>query len=439
MTKQFELPDLGEGIHEGEILEVPVSVGDEVQEDDIIVTVETDKASVEIPSPYAGKVQEIHVKEGDLVNVGDVIISFGDGDEGPPPEARDEAEEAKDGAKSEERKTQPSGQRDESGTPREGRPVPAAPATRRLARELNVDLRQVAGSGPGGRVTRDDVQTHADEGPSEREAAPGGEEAKPSPEKAKTPGKSLQPEAPRLPDFSKWGEIERLPLRSVRRVTAQRMAQSWSQIPHVTHHDVADVTDLEQLRQQYQDEMNLDSLTLTLFVMKAVVAALKKYPRFNASLDADSGEIILKHYYNLGLAVDTDRGLIVPVTTDVESKSLVQLAKEIRELVERTRAGKTELEEMQGGTFTITNVGPIGGTHFDPIVNFPQAAILGMARVGWEPVVEMADGQKKIEPRYMLPLVLGFDHRLADGAEAARFVNDIVTMLEDPDRFMLRL
>ncbi len=427
---QFKLPDLGEGIHEGEILEVPVSVGDVIEEDEVILTVETDKAAVDIPSPYAGTVKEVLVEKGDLVKVGDVLMTFGDGaEEAKTPQKEQPEETQKDKvaqAEQSSEKTRP-----------EDRPVPAAPATRRLARELDVDLRQVKGSGPGGRVTRQDVQTFAEDGPAEAAQEPEKEEAIAAGDGGSLPAR--QRGAPRLPDFSKWGEVERVTLRSVRRVTAQRMAQSWSQIPHVTHHDQADVTELENLRRQYQEDVGIENLTLTTFVMKAVVAALKKYPRFNASLDVEADEMVLKHYYHIGLAVDTDRGLIVPVVKDVDTKSLKQLADEIETLVGRTRSGETSLEEMQGGTFTITNVGPIGGTHFDPIINYPQSAILGIARVGWEPVVRLENGKKHIEPRFMLPLVLGFDHRLADGAEAARFVNDIVAMLGDPDRFMLRL
>lgn len=472
MTQKFKLPDLGEGVHEGEILEIPVSVGDEVAEDDVILTVETDKAAVDIPSPYAGTVQEIHVEKGEIVHVGDVMLTFGNGggtteaeqeeteeedsdEKKAQREQKREEQESEEEQKQGEKERQPQ-QREKAEQPEQGErggngrqgkqerepghPVPAAPATRRLAREEGVDLRQVEGSGPGGRVTREDVRSYAEGGAPQREA----EER--TPEKGKEEKRERQPlampqagAAPELPDFSKWGEVEHQPLRSVRRVTAQRMAQSWSQIPHVNHHDRADITELENMRQQLSDESGLKNLTLLTFVMKAVVASLKKYPRFNASLDSEAGEIIVKHYYNIGLAVDTERGLIVPVIRDVESKSLAELAEEMETLVKRTRAGETGLEEMQGGTFTITNVGPLGGTHFDPIINYPQAAILGIAHVDWQPVVQEKDGQRKIEPRLMMPLVLAFDHRLVDGAEAARFMNDMVRMLEEPDRFMLRL
>jgi pyruvate dehydrogenase E2 component (dihydrolipoamide acetyltransferase) len=440
MTQQFKLPDLGEGLHESEIIDVPVSVGDTVEEDEVILTVETDKATVDIPSPFAGKVQQIHVKAGEIVHVGDVLLTFdGDGEREAQPEPKKPQKSAPEVQETKAQSTQakqPVKQAQQPSTgktkPPAGRPVPASPDTRRRARELKIALQDVEGSGPGGRVTRSDVEAFAEMGRPQQEGA-GQEE----PQDQAEP--TLLPEALELPDFSQWGPIERQPLRSVRRVTARRMAQTWAQIPHVTHHDKADVTRLEKLRKKYQEELHLENLTLLAFVMEAVVAALKKFPRFNASLDPRTDEIVLKHYYHLGVAVDTDRGLIVPVIRDVDRKSLTEVANDLEILAERTRAGDTDLQEMQGGTFTITNVGPIGGTHFNPLINFPHAAILGMARRTWEPVVRTEHGEKVIVPRNMLPLVLAFDHRLADGAEAARFLNDVISMLEDPARFMLRL
>lgn len=455
MAQEFKLPDLGEGVHEGEILEVPVAVGDHVEEDEVILTVETDKAAVDIPSPFAGEVREIHVEAGDIVRVGDVLLSIGDGEgeAAAPADERQEKDQDEDQKKDQKKKpakdrseAAPADQAEEA-PEREAaatgnghqRPVPASPDTRRVARELDVDLQQVSGSGPGGRVTREDVESFAEEGaPRERER----EEEREKAEKAAGPPDTTEAApsaAPELPDFTLWGEVERQPLRSIRRATARRMAQSWSQIPHVTHHDRADVTELEKLRQQYREQQGLENLTPTAFVLKAAVAALKKYPRFNASLDTQANEIVIKHYYNIGVAVTTERGLIVPVIRAVERKSLAELADELAALVARVRAGEAGPEDMQGGTFTITNIGPIGGTDFEPIINYPQAAILGMARMDWEPVVRSSNGQRKVEPRLRLPLVLAFDHRLADGAEAARFVNDIVALLEDPDQFMLRV
>jgi pyruvate dehydrogenase E2 component (dihydrolipoamide acetyltransferase) len=230
-------------------------------------------------------------------------------------------------------------------------------------------------------------------------------------------------------------------LRSVRRSTAKHMALAWSQIPHVSHHDVADITALEALRQRSKERVaeRGGSLSLTVFVMKAAVAALKEYPRFNASLDADTEEIILKRYYHLGIATDTERGLLVPVVRDVDRKSVTQLSFELVDLLERTRSGDATLEEMQGGTFTITNPGPLGGTSFSPIVNYPEVAILGMARAKWQPVVRGDGEAREIVSRYLLPLVLTFDHRVVDGADAARFVGMVVRILEDPDTLLLMI
>ena len=444
MAREFKLPDLGEGVHEGEIIHILVAEGDQVEEDQPIFEVETDKAAVEIPSPYEGAVTKIHVSEGDLVRVGDVLITFGD--------VEGVSEEAEAGAPAEEEKEEAGGPAEEESEPqaepagrREG-PVPASPATRRLARELGVDLRQVPASGPGGRVTSSDVRAFAGRGEEapEKPAMPPEEKA---PEKRPPSIEGVSPvrpsaiPVPELPDFGHWGEVERLPLRSVRRATARHMALAWSQIPHVSHQDVADVTELEAFRQQYKDEIAEQggSLTLTVFVMKAVVAALKAHPRFNASLDADGEEIVLKKYYHLGVAVDTDRGLLVPVIRDVDRKSISELSVELKELVMRTRDGEATLEEMQGGTFTITNPGPLGGTAFAPIINYPEVAILGMAQARWQPVIQGEGEEARIRPRLLLPLVLSFDHRVVDGADAARFATLIIDILQDPDKLLVRV
>jgi pyruvate dehydrogenase E2 component (dihydrolipoamide acetyltransferase) len=247
---------------------------------------------------------------------------------------------------------------------------------------------------------------------------------------------------PPLPDFARLGPVERVPLRSVRRATARQMALAWSQVPHVTHHELVDITALDEFRQQQKEEVEErgGSLTLTIFTMKAAVAALKAHPRFNASLDAGAEEIVLKRYYNLGIAVDTDRGLIVPVIRDVDRKSITELALELTELAERTRKGEATPDDLQGSTFTITNIGAIGGTSFEPIVNYPDAAILGMARATWQPVVRVSPyGKKEIVARLMLPLVLAFDHRIADGADAARFMRTLMEALVDPNKMLLVL
>jgi pyruvate dehydrogenase E2 component (dihydrolipoamide acetyltransferase) len=441
MAQTFKLPDLGEGIHEAEIQEVLVSTGDDVEEGQPVLTVETDKASVEVPSPYNGTVTEIKVEAGDLVQVGDPLLIFSEVEEKAEEPAKKEKPPAQE-AKPEKEPPRAEGKeaiQEPAAERAQGRPVPASPATRRLARELSVDLRQVPPSGPAGRVTAQDVRSFAEEGAEEKAVTP-----KPSEEKPARPPRerATRPvEAPSLPDFSRWGQVERIPLRSVRRAIAEKMTQAWSQIPHVSHTDLADITELDRLRRHYKDEMEAGSLTLTVFVMKAVVAALKAFPRFNASLDVETEEIILKHYHHLGVAVDTDRGLVVPVIRDVDRKSIAELSEELQEVVERTRAGETSLEDVQGGSFTITNVGILGGTTFVPIINYPQVAILGMAQARWQPTVRNPgdEGAMKIEPRFTLPLIAAVDHRVLDGADAARFVTMLVNILEDPDKLMLML
>ncbi len=437
MARTFELPDLGEGIHEGEIIDVLVSVGDEVEEGDDILVVETDKASVEIPSPYSGEITGIEVEPGDLVHVGDTIMRFSNGEEEPGEE--EEAEEPERGKVEEAQAREERAPEPQEREERRG-PVPAAPSTRRLARELDVDLRDVPPSGPGGRVTSEDVRAYA-EGLEEEEAPAPPEEV---PERVALELPEVVPHGrmPELPDFERWGDVERMPLRSVRRATAKQMALSWSQIPHVNHQDKADITELEMFRRRHKEriEERGGKLTPTVFAMKAVVAALKQHPRFNASLDPGTEEIVLKQYYNIGIAVDTDRGLVVPVIRDVDRKSITELSIELNEIAARTRANEVSLEELQGGTFTITNIGILGGTAFFPIINFPEVAILGMARARWESVTEPGEeGAFESEPRYMLPLMLAFDHRVADGADAARFMNVLKEALETPEQMLLMM
>jgi len=426
MPVEFKMPDPGEGIHEAEVLEIHVSEGDRVEEGQIVMVVETDKASIEVPSPVTGKVKEIRVEVGDVVEVGAVLIVFieeGEEEAGEKEKEKKEKAPKKAEGKAEEKEQKPE---PKEKTPRKG-PVPATPATRRLARELDVALERVQGSGPGGRVTSEDVKAYAE-----------GRRKKPEEKKAAAV-KSAEAERRELPDFSQWGQVEHTPLRSIRRATARRMALSWSEIPQVTHEDVADITDLEKLRQDHKADIEKrgGALTLLVFAIKAAVSALKTYPRFNASLDNDAQEIILKKYFNIGIAVDTDRGLLVPVVRDADCKSMVELAKEVYELAERTRQGEVEPKDMTGGTFTITNVGPLGGTGFTPIINYPQVAILGLARARLQPVVRGTIDDFKVVPRLMLPLCVGFDHRIVDGADAARFLGEIIRLLESPENLML--
>lgn len=441
MAREFKLPDLGEGIFEGEIADILVAVGDAVAEDQPILEVETDKATVEITSPFSGKVSEIRVKKGDLAEVGEVLLVF-DGEAAGKEEAPQPQEEVKKKEQpAEEKAGKEVGEEVEKRTP-SGGPVMAAPSTRRLARELEVDIQQVSGSGPGGRITPQDVRAFSEGGPKEVEVKPAAREEKSA--RAGAEVSSFTPSAisiPDLPDFTRWGEIEKIPLRSVRRSTARHMALAWSQIPHINHKDVADITRLEAIRGKLKEQIaeKGGSLTLTVFALKAVVAALKLYPNFNASLDIKEEEIIQKKYYNLGVAVATDRGLLVPVMREVDQKTITQLAIELKELVEKTRDGKADLEDLQGATFSITNPGPLGGVDFSPIISYPEVAILGMAKARWTPVVVGEGAAAEIVPRYILPLVLAGDHRVVDGADTARFMTTIVNLLEDPDRLLLEV
>jgi pyruvate dehydrogenase E2 component (dihydrolipoamide acetyltransferase) len=427
MARSFKLPDLGEGIHEGEVLAVPVEVGQEVKEGDIILEVETDKAAVEIPSPFTGSVQEILVKPGDIVNVGDVMMTFSTG-------AAEHTVEVETPIK------KPAPPEDTAATTRlsaaskEG-PVPASPATRRLARELGVDLHSVSATGPAGLVTAEDVRRFAQDGTVDQEVPA---------TSAPVSGESqfLPVSEPPLPDFTRWGSVERVPFRSIRRATGKQMTLAWSLIPHVNSQDVVDITKLEAFRQKHKTEIESagGKLTLTVFALKAIATALKTYPNFNATLDMANAEIIIKQYYNIGVAVNTDRGLIVPVVRDVDRKSIKELSAELNDLVQRTRARKTTLEEMQGGTFTITNAGAMGGGFFAPIINHPEVAILGVGQARMQPVVrDEGKGDFQIVPRLIMPVVLCIDHRVLDGADAIKFLRVIIDALEDPDELLMSM
>jgi len=428
MSRSFKLPDLGEGIHEGEVLSVPVTVAQEVKEGDIILEVETDKAAVEIPSPYTGSVQEIFVKPGDVVNVGDVMMTFSGGDEAQTVEAIKQTDGPAPPAADAPAVPQPAAA---TGTG----PVPASPATRRLARELEVDLHLVTPTGPAGLVTAEDVRAFSVPGSEGSEDT----SAVPAQTAEARPAVAVETE---LPDFTKWGSVERIPFRSIRRATARQMSLAWSQIPHVNSQDVVDVTKLEAFRQKHKAEIEGigGKLTLTVFTLKAIATALKTYPNFNATLDTARSEIIIKHYYNIGVAVNTDSGLIVPVVRDVDRKSIKELAVELNDLVQRTRARKTTVAEMQGGTFTITNAGAMGGGFFAPIINYPEVAILGVGQARMQPVVrEKEKGNFVIVPRLIMPLALCIDHRVLDGADAIRFLRVLIDTLEDPDELLISM
>ncbi len=413
MATEFKLPDLGEGVEAGDVVSVLIAEGDTVEVDQSVLELETDKALVEVPSSVAGTVTKIHVNAGDRVPVGSLLISVEEGEQQAEPEAEAPAPAQK-------KEPEPTARAPEPAPPRppapasNGDPIPAAPSTRRLARELGVDLTQVAGSGPGGRISQDDVKAAV------RDRQTGGP----------------APTAPvELPDFSRWGNIERQPLSKVRQIIAKNMSQAWQQVAHVTQFDRADVTDLEAFRQRNKEKAEAlgAKLTPTVLALKAIITALKTFPQFNASLDAGANEIILKHYYNLGIAVDTERGLLVPVIKNVDRKDILELALELGDISQRARTNKIGLDELQGGTFTITNLGSLGVGEFTPIVNHPEVAILGLGRAREEATVR----EGRIEPRLIMPLALSYDHRVIDGADGARFMRKIVDALENPELMLM--
>jgi pyruvate dehydrogenase E2 component (dihydrolipoamide acetyltransferase) len=445
MAREFRLPDLGEGLTEAEIVEVLVHEGDVIAEDTPLLEVETDKAKVEIPSPMAGRVEKIHVTPGQTVKVGAVLVTFG---EGAGAAAQSPIARAAPPAALAASPTPAPAAPPASATRRAPGPPPATPSTRRLARELGVDLAAVAGRGPGGRITDEDVRAHA--GGARRDAgatAAAPRAAAPTPRAPATPpaepagpAKPLAAigfEPPALPRFEQWGPVERVPLSHLRRTIAERMTLSATLIPHVTHFDRADITELDAIiRGGFEAARERGIyLTLTSFLLKAVATALAKHPTFNASLDPRAGELVLKRYVHLGVAVATERGLIVPVLRDVDQKGILEIAGELAALAQRVREGKASLDDLRGGTFTLTNIGALGGTGALPIINYPEVAILAVARGRLEPAVR--EGQ--VVARLSLPLTLTFDHRVADGADGARFAADVVALLENPGRLLLGL
>jgi pyruvate dehydrogenase E2 component (dihydrolipoamide acetyltransferase) len=457
---ELKLPELGENVTSADVLRVLVSPGDTVTKDQPVLELETDKATVEVPSSIAGVVQEVKVKAGDKVKTGQVILTIGEDGPGrqvksdktataaaatpstakgksetsskdrppaetqpstPPSAPGDSAAEGKPGGPGPAPARRPRGEVVQiSRAPATPAPEPvvedggpaaaAAPSVRRLARELGVAIDEIAGGGPGGRISDDDVKTYARQVVS-RAAAPRG---------AETP----------LPDFSRWGEIERKPMSGVRRKTAEHLGFAWSTIPHVTQHERADLTQLDLFRKKYEKQVEEagGALTVTAILLKVVASALKAFPQVNSAVDMSAHEIIYKKYIHVGVAVDTDRGLLVPVIRDADAKNIVELSTALKQLAEKARAHKLALEDMQGGTFTITNLGGYGGTYFSPIVNWPEVAILGISRASIQPV--FVDGA--FQPRLLLPLSLSYDHRVIDGADAIKFLRWIVEALEQP-------
>ena len=459
---EFKVPELGENVASGDVAKVLVSVGDTVKKEQPVIELETDKATIEVPSSVAGVVKEIKVKKGDKVQVGAVIFTVDDGaapgngasgngagkaaakaepaKAEPPQEARPEPKpEPKAEAKPEPQKVVSMPQRQQpveappvpapppaaASAPSSAVPAAASPAVRRLAREIGVDINAVAGTGPGGRISQEDVKEHA-----RRILSSVGSAGAPA------AGGAMAARASRpMPDLAKWGEVQREAWSNIRRVTSEHLSYSWNTVPHVTQFDKADVTALEELRKKYKDQVVKagGNLTVTAMLVKILATALQKFPQFNASIDPDRGEIVYKKYVSVGVAVDTDRGLLVPVIRDANHKNITQIAVDLQQLAGKARDRKLTVDEMSGGSMSLSNLGGIGGTYFTPIVNWPEVAILGVSRGGTEPVWK--DGQ--FVPRQMLPLSLSYDHRLIDGADAIRFLRWVVEAIEQP--FLLSL
>jgi pyruvate dehydrogenase E2 component (dihydrolipoamide acetyltransferase) len=442
----FILPNLGDGVAQGDVLKVLVKTGDVVAVDQPVLELETDKATIEVPSTLAGRITEVRVKAGDKVKPGQAVLAVDAGVIGPvePVEPVEPAEPVEPGA--------PAGPAERpraavvdiaagrylaaaAAAPSPAGPpapapmsAPAAPSVRRLAREIGVDIRQVLGTGPGGRITQDDVKEFAKRVMyslgGDGQAAAASSTARP------------MDVGVALPDFSKWGDFERRPMSGIRRKTAEHLSHAWLTAPHVTQFDKADITALEQVRRKYRAEVEKagGNLTITVVAAKIVASALKVFPQFNASVDVANEAIVFKKYVHIGIAVDTEIGLLVPVVRDVDRKNLTELAVEIQQLAEKARARKLSLEEMSGGSMSISNLGGIGGTAFTPIINWPEVAILGISRGIYEPVWNGT----AFEPRQLLPLSLSYDHRLIDGADAVRFLRWVVEAFENPFALALR-
>lgn len=413
MSYEFKLPDIGEGVTEGEIVKLHVKEGDEVREAQPLVDVMTDKVTVTIPSPVAGRVSQVVAREGERVRVGQVLLRITTQQAATQPAATPVSGGAASGPQSVAQQTQPAA---------EGR-VLAAPAVRRLARELGVDLSRVRGTGPGGRITEQDVRQYAE---AAKSAAV---------EVVRPPALSPAPQPP-----SGVGPIaealeERVPLRGLRRSIAEKMAKSAYTAPHVTHFDEVDATTLTRLREMLKPAAEKKGIKLTYlaFIVKAVCVALKEYPYLNASLDDEKKEIVLKKYYNIGIATAVPEGLVVPVIHDADKKSVFEVAGEIARLSEAARQNRLTLEDVRGGTFSITNIGSIGGIYATPIINHPEVAILGVYRLAKKPVVA---GDGSIVVREVLPITLTFDHRVIDGAVAASFVERLKRVLENMDELI---
>ena len=453
----FKLPSLGEDIQDADVLKILVSEGDTVTADQPIMEIETEKATLDVPAEAAGTLSKIHVAEGDTIAVGQIIITIDSGAAAKPAPEKDEpapeprAAEPEAAPTAQEEPAQPDAERDteeparerpsapapeapreeprraapaastETAAPGE-RPAFAAPSVRKFAREIGVGIDSVEGSGPGGRITEDDVKLAARNRPAP--AAPA----------APTAGAvhGLAAEFRELPDFTRWGTVSRTKLSRLRRTVSRNMAQSWTEIPHVHLQHHADITAMEELRQQFKERAKAagGNLTISVMILKVVASALRAHPNVNASYDVEAQELILKDYIHLGVAVDTERGLVVPKIENVDEKNIIELSIELNEIAERARTNSLTVEELTGSTFTVTNLGSLGTGYFAPIINWPEVAVLGLGRAQQQAVWNAE--KKAFEPRLIMPMSLGHDHRVLDGADGARFMTWIVEAIKNP-------
>ncbi len=449
MLKEVTLPGISENVDSGEVIAVLVSVGDVVEKDQPVVELETEKAAFEVPSPERGRIAEINVKQGQTVKVGEVLVRLetdaeaaaGRLPEQKPgrepvekPRARQPAAPSRAeqpspkprtaGPPAQTRSVEPAAEERQPAAapveePKPGVPVAAAPSVRQLARELGVDIAEVRGTGSGGRISSEDVKQYA------RSLIRGA----PAPAQV-AGGAPVEPAIRLLPDFAQWGPIERQPMSKTRRTIADTMHYAWTHVPHVTQYDRADITDLDTFRKAHAAEVEKagGKLSITSILVKIAASALKAFPQFNASMDSDRNEIIYKNYCHIAVAVDTDRGLLVPVIRDVDKKNILEISAELTELARKTRDKQITPDELTGGCFTISNLGGLGGTNFSPIIYWPQVAILGISQAAWEPMPRGGT----VQERLILPLSLSFDHRVVDGADGARFLHWIAQTLEQP-------
>ena len=458
MAKEFRLPDLGEGIAEGQIVRVLIQAGDTVSEDQALMEVETDKAAVEIPSPFAGVAEKIHVEEGQTVAVGQLLVSFAGADadgsaaQGAESKSTPAAEKkqtasvanasgrnggAKTGATATVATPPPSEQPGHLSTGvRRSRAV-AAPAVRKFARQSGIDIDTLTGSGPGGRVTREDVQAALSGGQpapadASREATDRGAVAAPAP----VPVVSGPPVIEGVAGTDHWGPIKRQRLSQIRKTIANQMVRSVSNIPHVTQTDDADVTELDRIRRDLRGpDGSGPRVTMTALVIRALAICLREHPWFNASFDAENEEMVYKQYINIGVAVDSARGLVVPVIRSTDRLSVLGISEALAQIARRVREVQFAVDDLRGGTFTVTNYGAIGSIYGTPIINFPEVAVLGMGRTQSKLVI---DEEAELSERSILPLSLSFDHRAVDGAQAGRFLNDIKAHLSNPGLLMIK-